>query len=318
VAESASMRIGAALRGRIASGELPPGARMPSTRALVQRHGIAMATATKILTGLRQEGLIRSVPGVGSVVVGDRDGGSAARPKPARRRRPEDAVLGLDRIVAAGIAVADSDGLAGLSMRRVAAELGVAPMSLYRHVSDKDQLLLAMMDAAIGEVALPHVEGGWREAAERAARTLWQGFRRHPWLAPALSLTRPQALPNALAFSEWVLTGLEGLGLDPVRTFTVHLTLFTFVRGTAMNLETEADEEAASGQSRDDWNAQVEPQLIRLVSDGALPTFEKVIEAGFDLDLEAIFELGLQCLLDGVQLLPDHAVPTSTEGRDER
>ncbi len=295
MAASASMRIAASLRERITSGELPPGARLPSTRALVQRHGIAMATATKILTGLRQEGLIRSVPGVGSVVTGDDSATSRTRREPARRRGQADAALGRDRIVAAGIAVADSDGLAGLSMRRVAAELGVAPMSLYRHVTDKDQLLLAMMDEAIGEVALPHVDGGWRDAAESAARTLWQSFRRHPWLAPALSLTRPQALPNALAFSEWVLGGLEGLGLGPVRTFTVYLTLFSFVRGTAMNLEMEAEAEASSGRSRHEWNAQVEPQLVRMVSEGALPAFGKVIDSGFSLDLEELFELGLRC-----------------------
>src|SRR4051794_31564525 len=148
-----SERIAAELRRRIAGGELPPGARMPSTRALVQRYGVAMATATKVLTTLRHEGLIRSVPGVGTVVVGEPP--SAPADRPARRRSSPDAPLGTAAIVAAGIAVADAEGLAALSMRRVAAELGGAPMSLYRHVRDKDELLLQMMDAAIAEVALP-------------------------------------------------------------------------------------------------------------------------------------------------------------------
>jgi len=296
----ASARIADILRQRIASGELAAGARMPSTRALVQRYGVAMATATKVLTTLRHEGLIRSVPGVGTVVTGE--------PTPAARRTRRsgnpDGGLTADAIVAAGVTVADAEGLAGLSMRRVAGELGVATMSLYRHVSDKDDLLLQMMDAAIGETRLPEEPpAGWRPALELAARSLWSGFRRHPWLAPALSLTRPQVLPHALAYSEWVLSALQPLPLDPVRRFTVHLTLFTFVRGTAMNLELESDAEAASGQSSDEWFEQTEPELHALVADGSFPAFAEILGSEFDLDLNVLFEFGLQRFLDGVAVL---------------
>src|SRR5215213_4956292 len=105
-----SERIAAELRRRIAGGELPPGARMPSTRALVQRYGVAMATATKVLTTLRHEGLIRSMPGVGTVVVGEPSAPATGRP--ARRRNAADGGLTVEAIVAAGIAVADAEGLA--------------------------------------------------------------------------------------------------------------------------------------------------------------------------------------------------------------
>src|SRR3954449_5192924 len=123
-----SERIAAELRRRIAGGELAPGARMPSTRALVQRYGVAMATATKVLSTLRTEGLIRSVPGVGTIVAGEP---STVEPAsaPVRRRSTPDTALTTERIVAAGITVADTEGIAALSMRRVAADLGVAPMS---------------------------------------------------------------------------------------------------------------------------------------------------------------------------------------------
>src|SRR3954447_12205562 len=293
-----SARIAAELRRRIASGDLAPGARMPSTRALVQRHGVAMATATKVLTTLRHEGLIRSVPGVGTVVAGE-PAGPAGRP--VRRRSPAGGALGVDAIVAAGIAVADAEGLAALSMRRVAAELGAAPMSLYRHVRDKDELLLKMMDAAISEVALPEPPPSWRDGLEVAARALWAGFRRHPWLPAALSLTRPQLLPGALAYSEWVLGVLVGAGWDPLTTFTTHLTLFTFVRGLAMNLEQEAEAAAATGVTDDEWMTGQESALEALVADGRHPTFARVLSSmDFDLDLDALFEFGLQRLLAGV------------------
>src|SRR3954453_12233435 len=120
-----SARIAAELRRRIASGELAPGARMPSTRAIVQRYGVAMATATKALTTLRHEGLIRSVRGVGTVVAGAQPPRRAAA-SPARRRPAGEGGLSVATVVAAGIAVADAEGLQALSMRRVAAELGAA------------------------------------------------------------------------------------------------------------------------------------------------------------------------------------------------
>jgi AcrR family transcriptional regulator len=298
-----SVRIAAELRRRISSGQLAPGARMPSTRALVQRHGVAMATATKVLTTLRQEGLIRSVPGVGTVVVGEPPDSRADRP--VRRRGAAEGGLGVDAIVAAGIAVADAEGLAALSMRRVAAELDGAPMSLYRHVSDKDELLLKMMDAAISEIALPAPPQEWRQGLEVAARALWSGFRRHPWLPAALSLTRPQLLPGALAYSEWVLGVLRRADFDPLTTFTTHLTVFTFVRGMAMNLELEAEAEATSGLTGDEWMAGQEHALESLVADGRHPNFTRVLRAmDFDLDLDQLFEFGLQRLLDGLTAMP--------------
>ena len=301
-----SIRIAADLRRRISSGELPPGARMPSTRALVQRHGVAMATATKVLTTLRHEGLIQSIPGVGTVVAGE----PAARPvgrsaRPARRRSAHDGGLGIEAIVAAGIAVADGEGLAALSMRRVAAELGAAPMSLYRHVSDKDELVLKMMDAAISEVALPDPPRQWRDGLEVAARALWSGFRSHPWLPAALSLTRPQLLPGALAYTEWVLDVLDRAPLDPLIIFTTHLTVFTFVRGMAMNLELEAEAEATSGLTGDEWMAGQEGALEAIVADERHPNFARIMHGtDFDFDLDQLFEFGLQRLLDGLAAMP--------------
>src|SRR3954451_19035028 len=101
-AAPASTRIAAELRLRITSRELTPGARVPSTRAIVQRYGVAMATATKVLATLQNEGLIRTVPGVGSVVAGAPPTG-----RPTRRRSSASAgALGVGAIVAAGIAVA--------------------------------------------------------------------------------------------------------------------------------------------------------------------------------------------------------------------
>lgn len=177
-------RIAAELRGRIERGELRPGDRVPSTRAITQRWGVAMATASKALATLGQEGLVRAVPGVGTLV--------AARPATSQGRRPataasEDDSAQRGRIVRAAVAIADAEGLTALTMRRLlAAELGVSAMSLYRHVSTKEQLVALMADATFGEHALPErPPPHWRERLELSAALQWRLYRAHPgWPGP--------------------------------------------------------------------------------------------------------------------------------------
>lgn len=293
--ENTSTRIAADLRARIAAGEFGPGDRVPSTRELTRRWGVAMATATRALSLLQEEGVLRSVRGVGTVV--------AARPgtaRPARRRAASSPAR--DDVVRAAITIADAEGLATLSMRRVAAELAIPTMSLYQHVSGKDDLVTLMIDRAFGEEPLPaQVPADWRAALEVAARLEWAVFRRHPWLAPAMSLTRPQLVPSALRHTEWVLAALDRRGLDTPTAFNVHIMLFSYVRGMAVNLESEAQAEAESGLTADEWMDAHADALASLTAGGGFPHFQRIPELDFDLDLDALFELGLRCLLDGLR-----------------
>jgi len=295
-------QIVAELRRRIETGELAPGARVPSTRAIVDEWGVAMATATKVLTELRHQGLVRAVRGVGTVVEGHR---RANRPA-SSSRRPSGPEGGLtsDRIVAAGIAIADAEGLGAVSMRRVASEVGVATMSLYRHVADKDDLLLRMMDTVFRSWPLPaDPPAGWRPRLEIVARMLWNACRRHPWLAPALSITRPQALPGALPLSEFALAALDGLGLDHQTTFTAYITLVNYVRGTAVNIELEAEAEAVTGVGNEEWLVAQEPRFRAIVETGAFPVFTRYVSQDYDFSLDQLFEFGLGRLLDGLTVL---------------
>jgi DNA-binding transcriptional regulator YhcF (GntR family) len=301
VTEPASARIAADLRHRISGGELAPGDRVPSTRELTQQWGVAMATATKALTILRQEGLVRSVRGIGTVVA------EPERPQRVSRPTPGPAA---ERIVEAAVRVADTEGLATMSMRRLAAELGLAPMSLYQHVASKDDLVLLMIDRAFGSVPLPtRPPASWRAALETSSRTQWACFRRHPWLAPAMSLTRPQAVPSALAHTEWALQALDGRGLDRVTAFNVHITLFGYVRGMAINLESERQAEADSGMTNDEWMDAHVGALGSLMATGDFPMVERITTGEYDFDLDALFEFGLQRMLDGLRELlgPDTA-----------
>ena len=113
------------------------------------------------------------------------------------------------------MAVADAEGLAAVSMRRVATDLGVATMSLYRHVSTKDDLMLRIADAAIAEQPFPPRPAHWRASLETVVRHMWMVCRRHPWVAETLSMTRPQVAPNLLKYAEWTLTVLRERGFPP-------------------------------------------------------------------------------------------------------
>ncbi len=287
-----SVRIAAEIRRRITSGELRPGDRVPSARQITGEWGVAVATATKVLTSLRQEGLVRAVPGVGTIVQ--------FHERPARTRRPpSETELTRDRVVATAITIADAEGLDALSMRRVATDLDVATMSLYRHVPGKDELVLLMADAVCGERLLPEPPpADWRTALELLTREQWAGYRRHEWLAHVMSMTRPDPVPNAMAHTDWAMRALDGLGLDLRTMLLMAVTLANHVRGTAENLESETQAQRDTGLTAGEWMRTV--PLENVFASRPLPMLaEATRRADVELDLDALFEFGLRRLLDG-------------------
>lgn len=95
----------------------------------------------------------------------------------AGRRAP----LNRDRLLRAAVALADETGIESLSMRRLAKELGVVPMALYKHVAGKEELLDGMVDAVIGEIDPPVGDTGWKTAVRRRVLSARQALLRHPW-----------------------------------------------------------------------------------------------------------------------------------------
>src|SRR5262249_813453 len=133
---------------------------------------------------------------------------------PARRGpRPKFTVA---EIVSVAVALADAEGLAAVSMRRVAEQLGVTAMSLYTYVPSKAELLDLMVDAvraeAVGEAYAPD---GWRARLAEVAKSNWELYRRHPWLLQ-VATSRPVLGPNVIAKYDFELRALEGAPVSDV------------------------------------------------------------------------------------------------------
>ncbi|MGW6391574.1 TetR/AcrR family transcriptional regulator C-terminal domain-containing protein [Streptomyces sp. NPDC055103] len=291
------LAIAAELRRRIRTGELSPGDRVPSTRAVTREWGVAMATATKALGVLRREGLVRVEPGVGTVVV------TPAGPGAVRDAEP----LSRERLVEAALELANSEGLHALTMRRLATALGVSTMALYRHVPGKAELVHLMTDAACGEVPLGPAPREWRTGLEQGARWLRGMYRRHRWMAHAMaSFTRPVATPNALAYLEWVLRSLRGTPLTLTEKLHAHLLIFAYVQGLSMADDLEEQARQDTGISDGEWMEQNEPRFDAMQAGGSYPELLSVTSGGgFGMDLDALFEFGLQRTLDGIASMID-------------
>jgi AcrR family transcriptional regulator len=208
--------------------------------------------------------------------------------------------------VDAAVKIADAEGLDALSMGKVAAELGAAPMSLYRHVSGKEDLLRLMVDAAWGDSPEPPASGeNWRDGLSRWAWAMRGNARRHPWVV-RIPLNSLPIMPREVAWFENALACMADTGLTEARKASVIMLLAGYVRNVTT---TEADIAAAivaSGLSPAEWMSSYPRMLRQLTDPERFPALTAFIAAGvFDVedgpDDEFIF--GLDRILDGVEAL---------------
>jgi AcrR family transcriptional regulator len=209
--------------------------------------------------------------------------------------------LTLERIVAAGIKVALTDGLAALSMARIAAELGVGTMSLYRYVAAKDELLALMVDQALGAPPPGAPGEDWRAGLRRWAVGLRAAYGRHPW-SLRVPISGPPLGPNNVAWLDNALGALAGTALSEQDKLSTVLLLSGFVRNDATLIADFAA--AAAGEP-------VMPPgygevLARLIDPEQLPSLHRAIVSGSlddEDDIDAEFEFGLARILDGIASL---------------
>jgi AcrR family transcriptional regulator len=125
--------------------------------------------------------------------------------------------LSRDRILRTAVALADEGGVGSLSMRRIAVELGVVPMALYKHVSNKDALLDGMVDVVVGEIDPPEGGTDWRTAVRRRVLSARRALLRHPWASRVIE-SRTQPTPAVLAYMD------QMIGLFRAGGFSIELT----------------------------------------------------------------------------------------------
>lgn len=225
-----------------------------------------------------------------------------------QRRGPRPA-LSLDAVIEAGIAIADREGLAGVSMAKVAERLGFTTMSLYRYVKNKDELLLLMADAANNDPPPAPTPDAWRDGLATWAWGIFSVYRRHSWLLRA-PVSGPPAGPSQLRWMEAGLANLAGIDTHDGLKLQIIQLLHGYARGEAQmstdldNLGPEASTAARYGQIlRAVTTPQTHPSLHRLLATG-------ILDGPTDYDDEVDFGFGLSTILDGVAQLVD-GVPTS-------
>jgi AcrR family transcriptional regulator len=216
--------------------------------------------------------------------------------------------LSRDEIVAAAIKVADAEGAEAVNMRRIARELNAGAMSLYWHVSSKEDLLDLMLDAVEGEQEYPDLTGDWRADVQAVAVDMRAVLTRHEWVMDFIG-GRPPLGPNTLRNLEHLLTIVGQLDIDTEVALNVLGTVATYVMGSVLREFREKNVERRDTQwlsevgaaGRDEF---VAGQLAKLRETGRFPNFIKIFEAGIDPDSAATrderFMFGLQCVLDGV------------------
>jgi AcrR family transcriptional regulator len=211
--------------------------------------------------------------------------------------------LDLGRIVTAAIRLADADGLPALSMRRVAAELGVGAMTLYTHVPGKAELVALMHDAVLGELYPQPPAGDWRARLTAVAQANWDLLVRHPWVA-TVGTGRPILGPNLMAKYDVELAAVDGLGLGEVDMDLVVMLLTGFVKGIVAGLHEKVAAEQQSGMTEEQWWAATEPHVERVFDAERFPTAARVGPvSGPELGAypaERAFDFGLQRVLDGI------------------
>lgn len=221
--------------------------------------------------------------------------------RPARPRRDQP-TLSRDQIVDAALALLDTDGLEGLSMRRLGARLNAGATSIYWHVANKDELLELALDRIIAEVTAPDPGvAGWREAAAGYARSLRAMIIRHPW-AITLFGGRPMLGPNAVRSLDRILGIFEHAGFKDFDLEYAQAMLIDYVIGAAGSEAGWISNQTTAGVTAEDWMSSLRPYLTQLAKEHPRLTshVENVWSRSEERVLDERFSFGLGCVLDGI------------------
>jgi len=203
-----------------------------------------------------------------------------------------------ERVIEAATALADAIGVDALTIRKLAAELDVKPMTIYHHVANKEAIIDGMVDSVFDEIDLPPTDTDWKTAIRQRTASARQVLARHPWAAPLME-SRTTPGPATLRHHDAVLGCLRDGGLSIEMTAHAYAMIDAFVYGFALQ---EASLPATSG----DELADLAQSMTAAMPDGDYPnliefTTEHVLQPGYDFGRE--FDFGLDLILDGLDTM---------------
>ncbi|MBT8228261.1 MAG: TetR/AcrR family transcriptional regulator [Dactylosporangium sp.] len=207
-------------------------------------------------------------------------------------QRPARPALTRDHIVRTALAIIDSDGVAGLTMRRLGTELGVDSMAVYHHLPNKAALFHGVVEAVYAEVDLETLPetGTWRDQLTAAIRRIRQAFQRHPNALPVVA-THPTTTPPMLAIADHGVKVLSAAGFAATTAFDIINCLGTYTIG-----QTLAEVSAPIAGDVDDPNA-----ALAAMDPADYPHLVQAFVSGYDHRPDEQYELGLQAMLDGFE-----------------
>jgi len=217
-----------------------------------------------------------------------------------RPRRDRHAQLSRDEIVRAAIDIADAEGADAISMRRIAQHLHAGAMSLYWHVSSKEELINLVLDEIFGEITLPSKPtGDWRADLRLVCTESRRVLLQHPWAQSLFSLQQGDS-PNSLRNIEFALAAMDGLALDTQTKFGIYLSLHVFVEGFVLHEVVFAEMLREQDLTAADWRKAMEPIQRQITEIGEYQHLAQALENFPTFDSSKHFEFGLDSLLDGI------------------
>jgi len=207
-------------------------------------------------------------------------------------------------IANAAVALADAQGLAEVSIRKVAAELGCSPMRLYGYIKTKDELHDLMLDQAYAEIlqaGRPERRWGWRRAITAIAVATREVALRHEWIVDLIG-GRPPLGPNGLAVMEATAAAIDRspAGRTPNELLTAMATLNAYLVGAVRSEVADLRTDRETGTDEPARQRSMGPYLRRSFASGALPTVQKMITAAEEPSPEEQFRNELELILDAI------------------
>ena len=203
--------------------------------------------------------------------------------------------LSRERVLNGAVAVADAGGLSALTIRSLAQELGVKPMSVYHYVANKDEILDGIVDLVFAEIDLPTAGGDWRSEMRRRAVSARRVLREHQWAIPLMQ-SRTVPGPGTLGHLNANIGTLRAAGFSVEMTAHAYALIDSYIYGFALS-------EASLPINGPETVTEVADSMMHLFDAKAYPalvefTTEHVLKPGYDFGLE--FEFGLDLILDGL------------------